>query len=978
MSQPRPRNDTQRDALKFQSLVRALSKARQEVKLLESGGNVDLVGMLARLLPEIAKALDAEHAFVAEQKGSGADERLWLQIVWAYPQQELNGHHLEQMSIFEQLLRSGQSRVIAPLEDSPQALVLGLEVFNATSAILVRAQTAEVTYVVGLCNKKEQEQSGPFLAADRTMIESLLELIGAGVRIGERLTKETTRLLDVQKATQKISEAAQGNAANLPRTIARTIINNTHADYVAVTAPNRSQTQLVSVGAWLRQNSIGTRGQWHATIDRSNLDGYVTATKRHRYVPNVDDASLSFAISGPPSSRLRSIYCVPLLSQGKIIGTLHVASQRVDGIRREEREFIQRLAPHAAIALYNAQLLRETREQQSIRDRVIAVQHAIADILDWNEQARQIRESLSTYYDIGGFFLADYDAKSGRIELTKVYDHSRKVEDHEKTSDSAFGPRRLGERIGLIDLVIQQNQAIVIDDFTTSELTAQIAPIYRQGIKSCIAVPMRLGNRITGVLGLRNYDRTHAYSEYDRYFLETLASDVAIVMDNSRKYSQRVKELRAVSKFQRQISSVDVTTRDVTSALHSTERVVEKEIQNIYKETHETLAGIDMPIEDMCIALYDHTRQELRFPVVYERSSQLDEARKAIDPIYRTRKLGERNDIYDWFCRTRHSEPVLLNSQQSMQDWMQMELSGEREPMRAQSWLGAPMVFLGDFIGVIALRHFDEENAFDERHKELLQTIARQAAIAIDNARLYDDLRDSAQKLTRTNTIAAMGAWAAESMHSVNTNAGAIRRSVHILLNKAGLPEDVVTRLKTIEQAATALEQSELWEPLPENGHTKVRNPPLLDELVHAEVDAHGRSNPRVQFASDLHCPNQRVAISPIWLRSILGHLIKNGLLHLNADVHAPLISVATQFDGAWVKLSVADNGTGVREEIRELLFRQPIDHDQSTRPVGMGRGLLLVRYIAEAYGGAAWLEWTEIGQGSRFVVLLPVAEARQ
>jgi signal transduction histidine kinase len=72
--------------------------------------------------------------------------------------------------------------------------------------------------------------------------------------------------------------------------------------------------------------------------------------------------------------------------------------------------------------------------------------------------------------------------------------------------------------------------------------------------------------------------------------------------------------------------------------------------------------------------------------------------------------------------------------------------------------------------------------------------------------------------------------------------------------------------------------------------------------------------------------------------------------------------------------IAITDNGKGVRLNIRDQLFRQPIVHEEVRKPGGRGHGLWLVGYVTELYGGHCRLAWSEPGQGSTFVIHLPVA----
>ena len=72
------------------------------------------------------------------------------------------------------------------------------------------------------------------------------------------------------------------------------------------------------------------------------------------------------------------------------------------------------------------------------------------------------------------------------------------------------------------------------------------------------------------------------------------------------------------------------------------------------------------------------------------------------------------------------------------------ELGIESIGAPAKSWLGVPMIAGDEVLGIIAVQSYTTENVYDEEHLNLLPTIAAQAAIAIENARLYEQARQLA------------------------------------------------------------------------------------------------------------------------------------------------------------------------------------------------------------------------------------------
>ena len=493
-----------------------------------------------------------------------------------------------------------------------------------------------------------------------------------------------------------------------------------------------------------------------------------------------------------------------------------------------------------------------------------------------------------------------------------------------------------------------------------------MTPIAASGIKSCLAVPMRVDETIIGVLALRSYRRPNAFDDRDRELLEKLAPHIAIVLTNSQRYSEKVRGLRTVSQYQQELSLLD------TSKPYA---IVDQEIENIYEHARTTIKGVGMLTDHMFIALYNDMTHRIEYRLIYEDNRRVD-SDSSRRPSYRDRQLGEFPDFTEWLIRTPERTPLLFENREQMKEWADMMLSENcpriELPSRSKCWLAAPMVANGKLIGVIGLRSFEHESVFNQGHKELMQILANQAAIAIENARLYDESKNS-------TAVALMGAWGAEIAHDVHRESQNIQwatRRLTRLIAQAEPADDIPKLLESIRLSAEELSLP----PLPGHVHSpdeviEISRAPLLQRTLFAEIAYQQKKSRQVSISPNFSLPDVRVRMDEQWIRRILRHFIKNASRHLDQKRDNGKITVSVERSEEFVKILVEDNGNGVRPEIRPMLFRAPTPHVDKRKDHHFGRGLMLVRFVAVMYGGDAKLEWSMLGSGSCFSFSVPIVK---
>jgi PAS domain S-box-containing protein len=270
------------------------------------------------------------------------------------------------------------------------------------------------------------------------------------------------------------------------------------------------------------------------------------------------------------------------------------------------------------------------------------------------------------------------------------------------------------------------------------------------------------------------------------------------------------------------------------------------------------------------------------------------------------------------------------------------------------SELAVPVLDGERLLGVLNVEH-RKPYAFDQNHVLALEALAGLAAIAIK----------SAERIRSATAIALMGAWGAEVVHEVNREVGNIRRGIFLLNTRPDLPKEVKSKLQEIDRYADGLRLPALPESAEGKGLTDSAN---LDQIIKTEAEALASIPPVLTLEWDLRCPEVRVAMHSLWLRRLIRHLLRNAKQFIPDERTIRRVIVRTRVRDDMAEVEVEDNGKGVEPDVVPELFEAPIRQ----RDGHIGRGLLLIRFILEQYGGSIRLVSSRPGEGACFAFRIP------
>jgi signal transduction histidine kinase len=280
----------------------------------------------------------------------------------------------------------------------------------------------------------------------------------------------------------------------------------------------------------------------------------------------------------------------------------------------------------------------------------------------------------------------------------------------------------------------------------------------------------------------------------------------------------------------------------------------------------------------------------------------------------------------------------------------------------------------GDVHGVVTI-HRSQPVTPTAEEAELVDRIAKIAAIAIDHALAENALNRARSELAHVARVTALNAMSASIAHEVNQPLSGILTNASTCLrmlaaeppNLAGAAE---TAQRTIRDAERALD---VIRRLRAMFATKATSAELADlnevarEVIALSAGELQRSGARLQtdFADDL----PRVSVDRVQVQQVILNLLLNATDAMAGIVDRPralLVRTSLQDDGG-VLLAVRDSGVGVDPQAAERLFAA----FYTTKPKGMGIGLSISRSIIENHNGRLWAEAND-GPGATFSFRIP------
>jgi signal transduction histidine kinase/HAMP domain-containing protein/putative methionine-R-sulfoxide reductase with GAF domain len=679
-------------------------------------------------------------------------------------------------------------------------------------------------------------------------------------------------------------------------------------------------------------------------LNRSSVTGRAALDRQTIHcadiVPLLDsdypDARENARISG-----FRAVLAVPLMREGGSYGGIFMFRREPKPFSPDQIALVETFARQAAIAIDNVRLFNETKEtldQQTAISEILRVissspgdVHPVLDAIA--ERAARLCDASSA-----SMYLTDGDTLRHLASKGPSPDPVTVVEALPINGDSVSGRALLERRSIQVRDMLEEGA-----DYPLSYQLAQ-----RYGHRSVVVVPLyREGQPFGTILLRRNEVRT--FSDREISLLQTFGDQAAIALENVRLFNETKEAL------DQQRASGEVLAA-ISSSIADTTPVFDKILSSCERLFSGKVAGINLSGDDgliRVVAYHGPGREELERVFPLPLSSESGSGAAILDRSvvhYPDTQSGDVPERTRAGCRAVGYKGVIF----------------------------APMVWEGKGIGVIFVGR-DYVGAFSDKDIALLKTFADQAVIAIQNARLFNEIQDKSRQLEIANKHKSE--FLANMSHELRTPLNAIIGLSEVLLERlfGELNDKQDDYLKDIHSSGRhllslindILDLSKI-----EAGRMELELSSFAVEsalsnaltLVRERAQRHG-----IILGQQVDPRLGEIVADERKFKQILVNLLSNAVKFTPDNGR---IDVTARLEGHDVLVAVHDTGIGIAPKDQAAVFEEfrQVGSDYTRKQEGTGLGLALTKRFVELHGGRIWLE-SEPGKGSTFTFTIPAGQ---
>jgi GAF domain-containing protein/CheY-like chemotaxis protein len=579
--------------------------------------------------------------------------------------------------------------------------------------------------VKGVISLQHIDKENAFSDSDVRLLQTLANSMSVALE-NARLFDETQRLFQAEQERvtelQIINSIQQGLAAELDFQAIVDLVGDKLRE--VFNTPDLSITWYNEKENLINYLYTYEHGKRFTTPPAPPRPGGIYETEMKTRKPLILNSLADYAKIGtttpiPGTDMSKSLVNVPIISSDRFLGDISMENyERENAYGESELRLLTTIAASLGIALENARLFDETQQRNAELAIINSVQEGLAKQLDFQSIVDLIGAKVGEIFasDTTGVFMYDVERDWA---LNTYY-----VDGGERTP-FPNGPML---RPSLGATMVDTHKPLLLG---TSEQSGKLgawrvasAGTREDKNESYLGVPILTGDKVVGAMNVQSY-KQNAYNHDHLRLMQTLANAMSIALENARLFDETQRLLKITEDRAAELAIINSVQAGLASQL---------DMQAIYELVGDKLREV-FRNSDVTIGIYDRITDMAWAPYIVENGKRLQ-----VEP-FKVNGTGFTGEL------VRNPRTILVNENmaQEIEKVGSKIIEGTSSP---KSMLNVPLVVGGVMRGLLELQDMNKEHAFTDSDVRLLETIANSMSVALENARLFDEVQKKNIEIT--------------------------------------------------------------------------------------------------------------------------------------------------------------------------------------------------------------------------------------
>jgi len=653
---------------------------------------------------------------------------------------------------------------------------------------------------------------------------------------------------------------------------------------------------------------------------------------------------------------LYNVLAAPFVFRGRLLGSLNLYGKGAPrDFTQDEMRLAGILANQMAVAIENARLFQETRRRADEMAALLEVDRQISSTLNLPRLLELIASQAQRVLqaDHSDLYLLEEDGKTLQA-VVSIGDYAL---------DVMATPLQVGR--GIVGLVAQTGRAEIVNRVDLDPRAMRL-PNIPDRPQALLCAPLISRGKVIGVLALSRMGGRE-FVQADLNFLVGLARQATIAMENARLFQAAQQRAEALARRTEALIQLVEFSRTLATSL---------EMETILNHLVRRMGNhFEAAVTTVALTTEGEGDPAFRIVTVYDRTGRLSQERWVI-PASRSPALA----------RVIRERCPLFIGDLAPTSLTELFLEEEREAiahLQVHAVLILPLLCQEEAIGAVSLWMQRIIRRLPDGELDWAKAVADQAALALQNARLYAESRQQAREmaaaLERQQELDRLQRQFIQNVsHELRTPLALVQGYVELLHagdlgpldpvqhQTLSIVVDKVKVLARLVESITALQEIESG-PL-------TLHPLSLTEVAQTALKGVQQTAYRAGVELVLEVEDQLPLVygDRARLGLVFHHLLENAI---KFSPDGGRVTLRLGADSQMARIEVSDQGVGIPSDQQERIFDRfyQVDGSATRRFGGAGLGLAVVKEIVLAHGGRVGVE-SRAGRGSTFTVELPLA----